>query len=180
MQRSMGMAIRSFLLCAFCFAVVSLTIGVTARGQSSTKELTGMWTASVGNGPPMRGTWLAQVAQGTPNAASGSWSLLNNASEIVLTGTWSARKTPKSWEGSWAARARNGRALSGTWSANLADFKGKTIEEMLALTIERQIGGAWQSGGYQGNWRLEGSGKKKRAVRDQRLKREHTSDLRRG
>jgi len=177
MQRSMGIAIRSFLFCAFCFVVG--TLGVTARGQSSTNELTGMWTASVGNGPLMRGTWLAQVSQGTPNAASGSWSLLNDASEIVLTGTWSARKTPKSWEGSWAARARNGRALSGTWSAALADFKGKTMQEMLALAIEKQIGGAWQSGGYQGNWWLEGSSKKRRTVRD-RIKLQHATNVRRG
>jgi hypothetical protein len=139
-----------------------------------------MWTASVGSGPLMRGTWLAQVSQGTPNAASGSWSLLNDASEIVLTGTWSARKTPKSWEGSWTARARNGRTLSGTWSANLGDFKGKTMQEMLALTIEKQIGGAWQSGPYQGNWWLEGSRKKKRTVRNRRLKLEHTRDVRCG
>jgi hypothetical protein len=110
----------------------------------------------------MRGTWLAQVSKGTPNAASGSWSLLNDASEIVLTGTWSARKTTKSWEGSWTARARHGRSLSGTWSAALGDFKGQTMQEMLALTMQKQIGGAWQSGLYQGNWWLEGSGKKGR------------------
>ena len=162
MRRSMRIAIWSFLFFVFCCAVVSLTIGVTVRGQSSTNELTGIWTASVGNGPLMRGTWLAQVSKGTPNAASGSWSLLNDASEIVLTGTWSARKTTKSWEGSWTARARNGRSLSGTWSAALGDFKGKTIQEMLALTMQKQIGGAWQSGRYQGNWWLEGSGKKGR------------------
>jgi len=110
----------------------------------------------------MRGTWLAQVSQGTPNAASGSWSLLNDASEIVLTGTWSARKAPKSWEGSWTARAKTGRSLSGTWSAALGDFTGKTMQEMLALTMQKQIGGAWQSRRYQGNWWLEGSGKKGR------------------
>jgi len=162
MRRSMRIAIWSFLFFVFCCAVVSLTIGATVRGQSSTNELTGMWTASVGNGPLMRGTWLAQVSKGTPNAASGSWSLLNDASEIVLTGTWSARKTTKSWEGSWTARARHGRSLSGTWSAALGDFKGQTMQEMLALTMQKQIGGAWQSGLYQGNWWLEGSGKKGR------------------
>ena len=159
MQLSMRTAIWSFL---FCCVVVSLIVDVTAQGQSPANELTGMWTASVGNGPLMRGTWLAQISQGTPNAASGSWSLLSDASEIVLTGTWSARKTPKSWEGSWTARAKNGRALSGTWSAALGEFKGKTMQEMLALTMQKQIGGAWQSGHYQGNWWLEGSGKKGR------------------
>jgi len=162
MQRSIRIAIRSHLICTFCFAVVILTIDVTAHGQSSTNELTGMWTASVGNGLLMRGTWLAQVSQGTPNAASGSWSLLNDASELVLTGTWSARKTPRRWEGNWTARAKNGRSLSGTWSAGLGDFKGKTMQEMLALTMQKQIGGTWQSGRYQGNWWLEGSGKKGR------------------
>jgi hypothetical protein len=162
MQRSMRIAIRSYLFCTFCCAAVSLASGVTARGQNSTNELTGMWTASVGNGPLMRGTWLAQVSQGTPNAASGSWSLLNDASEIVLTGRWSAWKTPKRWEGSWTARAKNGRSLSGTWSAGLGDFKGRTMQEMLELTVQKQIGGAWQSGRYQGNWWLEGSGKKGR------------------
>jgi hypothetical protein len=162
MKRSIPKMIRFSLYCGFCFAVVSLTFGLTTRGQSSTNELTGMWTANVENGPQMRGTWLAQVSQGTPNAGSGSWSLLNDASEIVLTGTWSARKTPKSWEGRWTARARNGRSLSGTWSAALGDFKGETLQEMLALTMQTQIGGAWQSGRYQGNWWLQGSGKQKR------------------
>lgn len=165
MRRRTRIAARSYLICALCLAA-SFAGGAVARGQDSTTELTGMWTASVGNGPLMRGTWLAQISQGTPNSASGSWSLLNDASEIVLIGTWSARKTPKSWEGSWAARAKNGRALSGTWSAALGDFKGKTIQEMLALTMQKQIGGAWQSGSYQGNWWLEGSGKKGRPVRD--------------
>jgi hypothetical protein len=162
MRRWMRVAIRPYLFCAVYFAIASLVYGIAARGQSSATELTGMWTASVGNGPAMRGTWLAQVSQGTPNAASGSWSLLNDASEIVLTGTWSARKTPKRWEGGWTARARNGRALSGTWNAALGDFQGKTLQEMLALTMQKQISGAWQSGRYQGNWWLEGSGKKGR------------------
>jgi len=162
MRRTMRRALRSYLFCACCLAAMSLTVGVSAREQSATNELTGMWTASVGNGPLLRGTWLAQVSTATSNAASGSWSLLNDASEIVLTGTWSARKASRSWEGSWTARVKGGRSLSGTWSAGLADFNGKTMREMLALTMQKQIAGAWQSGRYQGNWWLEGSGKKGR------------------
>ena len=159
-RSSMVATIRCCLFCAICFAVVS--IGVPAEGQNSASELTGMWTANAGSGPVMRGTWLAQISQGSPNLARGSWSFLNDASEIVLTGTWSARKTGKGWDGSWTAQARNGRALSGSWSAALADFKGKTLKEMLALTMQRQIGGAWQSGGHQGNWWLQGGGEKGR------------------
>jgi len=106
--------------------------------------------------------WLAQIAESSPNAAAGSWSLLSEGGEVVLEGTWSARKTSQNWEGSWRARARNGRSLSGTWSAALGDFRGKTFKEMLSLAMEKQIGGSWQSGGYSGHWWLEGSGKKRR------------------
>jgi hypothetical protein len=109
----------------------------------------------------MQGMWLAQISKTSPNAASGSWSLLTGEGEIALQGTWSAKKTLLSWQGSWTARAGNGRALSGTWSAGLGEFKGKTFGEMLTLTMQRQIGGAWQSGQYQGNWWLEGSGNKR-------------------
>lgn len=121
-----------------------------------------MWKATVGNGTLMQGMWLAELAKASPNAASGSWSLLSDGGEVLLQGTWSARKTGQSWDGTWRARAGNGRSFSGTWSAALGDFKGKTFQEMLALTMEKQIGGAWQSGRYQGNWWLEGSGKKRR------------------
>src|SRR4030095_1049723 len=77
-------------------------------------------------------------------------------------GTGSAKKTGESWDGRWTARAGNGRALSGTWSASMGEFKGKTFQEMLALTMQRQVGGAWQSGHSQGNWWLEGDSPKRR------------------
>ena len=152
-------AIGFSFLCLVCFAISGSVVRLKA--QSPAVELTGMWKATVGNGPVMQGMWLAQIAKGSPNAASGSWSLLGDAGEIVLQGTWSARKTGQGWEGSWRARAGNGRSLSGSWSASLAEFQGKTFQEMLVLTMQRQIGGAWQSGRYQGNWWLEGSGPKR-------------------
>src|SRR5262252_3265934 len=156
---SMPVIFRSRWLCLFCLA--SLPLCNQAEAQRSTAELTGMWKATVGNGPMIEGMWLAEISTTSPNAASGSWSLLTDAGEIALQGTWSARKTAQSWQGSWqgswTARAGNGRSLSGTWSAELREFKGKTFNEMLTLTMQRQIGGAWQSGRYQGNWWLEGS-----------------------
>src|SRR5690349_21476616 len=106
--------VDGYLFSVICLAI--LAIGAPVRAQSSTTELTGMWTATVGNGPAMRGMWLAQIWKGSPNAASGSWSLLSDGGEVVLQGTWSARKTSQSWEGSWRARAENGRSLSGRWS----------------------------------------------------------------
>jgi hypothetical protein len=153
-------AVRLRLFCMFCIAV--LAVYVPAAAQTPTVELTGMWKATVGNGPVMQGMWLAQISKASPNAASGSWSLLSDGGEIVLQGTWSARKTGQSWQGSWRARVGNGRSLSGTWSAALSESKGQTFQEMLALTMQKQIGGAWQSGPYQGNWWLEGPSPKRR------------------
>ena len=147
----------------FCLACLAIS-GPVARlkAQSARAEFTGMWKATVGHGPVMEGMWLAELSKESPNAASGSWSLLSAAGGIVLQGSWSARKTSQSWEGRWTARAGNGRSLSGTWSASLGEFKGKTFQEMLALTMQKQIAGAWQSGRYQGNWWLEGASPKRR------------------
>ena len=146
----------------YLLALATLVCLASAQGQAPPAEFSGMWTATEGNGPAMRGMWLAQVSQASPNAASGSWSLMSDGGDIVAEGTWSASKTSQNFEGSWSARARNGRSLSGTWSGALGDFKGKTFKEMLSLTMEKQIGGGWQSGHLKGNWWLEGSRKKRR------------------
>jgi hypothetical protein len=76
---------------------------------------------------------------------------------VVLEGTWSAQKTRLGWHGAWTARTVAGRSFSGTWSADIADLAGRTFEEMLEWTAEKEIAGAWRSGRYQGNWWLKGS-----------------------
>lgn len=144
------------------FCSITVGLGGAATAQTATAEFTGMWKATVGDGPIMQGMWLAEVSKASANSARGSWSLLSDSGQVVLQGTWNARKTGRDWQGSWTARAGNGRSLSGTWSAALGDFKGSTLLEMLALTMQKQIGGSWQSGRYQGNWWLEGSGDRKR------------------
>src|SRR5437899_5623288 len=87
-----------------------------------------------------------------------------DSNRIVLEGTWSARRVNASakltvphWQGTWTARAGAGRALYGTWQADLAGFSGKTFEDMLKRTVEQQVSGSWRSGHAQGNWWLQGS-----------------------
>lgn len=143
------------------FVLATLVFLASVQGQTPSAEFSGMWTATEGNGSAMRGMWLAQISKSGPNAASGSWSLVSEGGQVVLEGTWSARNTSQNFEGSWSARAGNGRSLSGTWNAALGDFKGKTFKEMLSLTMEKQVGGAWRSGRHEGNWWLEGSRKKR-------------------
>jgi hypothetical protein len=148
------------------FVVSFILVLVSWPGQSSgqrvVKErdspvLAGTWIATAGPTQVFRGAWSGQTSPQTPNTALGSWALFNEASEIVLEGTWSMRKTGQGWQGSWTARTSKGQSFSGTWGADLANFSGKTIEQMLESTVEKQVAGSWISGRRQGNWWLKGS-----------------------
>ena len=146
--------VSTILLCT-SWSATSSSHQVLPREASPVFE--GTWTATTGPTQVFRGTWSAQTSPQSPNSARGSWMLLNEASEIVLQGTWSMRKMNQGWQGSWTARVAKGQTFSGTWNADLADFSGKTIERMLVRTIEKEVAGSWRSGRHQGNWWLKGS-----------------------
>jgi hypothetical protein len=142
--------------------VFSLLLVSCVQAQESRPVLRGVWGATAGASGTFRGRWWAEID--APDAASGSWKLLDDSNRIVLEGTWSARRvnapaklTVPHWHGTWTARARAGRALSGTWQADLAGFSGKTFEDMLKRTVEQQVSGFWHSGRALGNWWLQGS-----------------------
>jgi len=144
--------------CLFVWFVVGPWSGSEARAQQeSATVFHGAWTATVGAGQVLRGTWAGQTSPRGPNLVQGSWTLFNEASEIALEGTWSAQKTGRGWQGTWRARTMHGGSFSGTWDADLAEFSGKTLEEMLKRTTGKQVAGSWRSGRYQGNWWLDGS-----------------------
>jgi hypothetical protein len=138
-----------------------------ALAQPSPPVLRGTWTATAGPKQIFRGKWSAQTLPDTPNAARGSWALLNSADQIVAEGTWSAEKSARGWQGTWSARVQTGRSslgrptlgrpLSGAWQAQMENFKGKTSAEMLQQTLEKQIAGSWRSSRARGNWWLKGS-----------------------
>jgi hypothetical protein len=134
-----------------------------AWGQQAPAVFEGSWTASAGQTAGQkdifRGRWSGQALPNAHNSAHGSWTLLNEKKDIVLQGTWSARKSPAGWHGTFSAQALRGRSSSatwtGTWTADTTDFTGKTLEEMLQRAAEKQIAGSWQSGRMQGNWWLQ-------------------------
>ncbi|HEY8714655.1 MAG TPA: hypothetical protein VIM00_04700 [Candidatus Acidoferrum sp.] len=117
--------------------------------------LQGSWTASVGPTEIFRGMWAAETSPQNRNAARGSWTLLNDAGEVVLQGTFSAKKIGTAWTGTWTARAAKGTPLSGTWSADLPAFTGKTIQDMLQQATAKEAAGSWQTGRRQGHWWLK-------------------------
>jgi hypothetical protein len=135
--------------------VVTLLLASSAVAQQAPSTLQGSWIATAGPSRFLGGRWFARLLPDTKNAASGSWTLVNENNQVVLEGTWSARKSTSGWRGTWSARIEKGRILSGTWAAGVADFNGKTFEDMLKRTAEKQIGGSWQSGRTQGNWWLQ-------------------------
>jgi len=148
---------RTYSRWAWMLAVL-LGSCASAQGTSTTPDeqaWRGAWVATVGP-HSFRGRWWGQLLPNTHNAASGSWTLLSDRNQILLEGTWSARKSPRGWEGTWLARLNSGRTFSGTWTSDMTN--GKTFEDMLEQTLEKQVTGSWRSARMQGNWWLMGPG----------------------
>jgi hypothetical protein len=145
-------------------SVVAFLLSLLA-GQESSIVQRGTWTATAAPTQVMRGSWSAETLSGTPNAARGSWTLLNASHEVVLEGTWSAAKSSSgSWQGTWSARvvtrlptgrSTPGRVFSGTWQVT-TEVNGKTLAEMFQRTLEAEVAGSWRSAGLTGNWWLRG------------------------
>jgi hypothetical protein len=123
-----------------------------AMPQQSPSTYRGTWTATTG-GTTYRGTWTGHTLPRLPNAARGTWAMVTETDRIVMNGTWSAEKTPDEWRGTFTADTR-GRVFSGRWKADLGEAPGKTLQEMLQLAMQKEVGGAWDSGGRYGNWWL--------------------------
>lgn len=147
--------VRRVVMTKMWLLAVTLLLASCAAAQPAPSTLQGSWIATAESGRFLRGNWSARIQPNARNAASGSWTLLNDSNQVVLEGTWSARKSTSGWQGTWSAQIQKRRTLSGTWDAALPDFNGKTLEDMLKRTAEKQIGGSWQSGRAQGNWWLQ-------------------------
>jgi len=118
----------------------------------------GSWIGTAGPSQVYRGRWTGQVLPKNANAAQGSWSVLSDSKRTVIEGTWSAKKSVVRWQGTWAARAQNGRPFSGTWRADLVKSKSNTFQQLLEQTLKNQVAGRWASGRLHGNWWLQGGG----------------------
>src|SRR5713101_3972493 len=134
-------------------AAMLVTAGVLA--QQSPPVFRGSWTATAGSFRTFHGSWSGQALPERPNAAQGSWALVDGANRIVLQGTWAADKSSQGWAGRWSARIVTGRSspdrvVSGTWRADAAGSKGKTLADMLQGTLEREVVGSWVSGRLKG------------------------------
>jgi hypothetical protein len=134
---------------------LTIFLAFCALAQQAPPVLRGSWLATAAPKQFFRGRWSAQLLPGTKNAAHGSWTLRNDSNQIVLEGTWSARKSVRGWQGTWSGRIQKGGSFSGTWEADASRFNGNTFEDLLKQTAEKQIAGSWQSRRARGNWWLQ-------------------------
>jgi hypothetical protein len=147
--------------------ILLFVLALVAR-QETQPALRGTWSASVGAKQAFHGTWTADIQAGSPNTATGSWTLLNEGNQVLAEGTWSAVKAAGAWSGRWSARimpapqsrtpSATGRVMSGTWQADIpAGSRSKTLGEMLQSALQTEISGAWRTSGLQGRWWLRGA-----------------------
>ena len=137
--------------------VLALFAGSCALAQEPFPVFRGAWTATAGSTQVLRGTWSAQTSPANQNVARGSWTLLNDAGEILLERTWSAQKTGQGLQGMWTARPTKGQSLSRSWTAVVANLIAKSLAQMLKSAATKEVAGSWRSGSYQGDWWLKGS-----------------------
>jgi hypothetical protein len=135
--------------------VAALILVACALAQQPPPPLRGSFIVSTGPNQFLRGQWSAQILPANKNAASGSWILFSKTNQVLLEGTWSAEKSARGWQGSWSAQIKSSRTISGTWNASTTNLNGKTLEDMLRRTREKQIGGSWKRGRAHGDWWLQ-------------------------
>jgi hypothetical protein len=104
-----------------------------------------------------KGRWTAHATQPGSADAQGTWTLLGPADDVVLDGTWSARRNGKTstWRGTWMARTRPGALFAGTWQTTVKGIQGKTFFDLLAHAKAARIAGTWRMGRASGDWWLE-------------------------
>jgi hypothetical protein len=144
---------------AAAIALLALTLPISA--QQTPSVLRGSWSATVGTARVLSGGWAATIDWATPDSARGTWVLVDDGNRAVLEGTWAAAKSKGGWQGTWSARVTAkggapGRALSGTWRADMKDPNVRTLAEMLQHAVADQVSGTWRSGSLAGGWRLKG------------------------
>ena len=116
----------------------------------------GLWSgtfSATGFGRTRTGAWTATRADDS-NTVLGSWTLLDPAGKPLASGSWSARKAEKRWEGAWQTRDAKGQTLSGSWTAQSPIPAPSGLTDLLDYALSQVASGAWQRGGRRGAWSI--------------------------
>jgi hypothetical protein len=86
-------------------------------------------------------------------ALDGTWNLVSRAGQVLLTGTWSARKRDGAWDGTWTAQPENGPVYEGAWSARVRIPPKSVFSDMLDAARKAAVTGGWETrGGLRGGF----------------------------
>jgi len=111
---------------------------------ASGAELRGSWSASSTNGRSFGGTWTAE-AHKESGGVTGTWTLREAAGKILMSGSWSASKSPQAWNGAWRAIvAGGGGEYSGTWTAETALASKSLLADLFESAVRAAVTGTWK------------------------------------
>ncbi len=113
------------------------------------------WRASNTAGSTFSGTWTVEENPAT-GEVYGAWTLRAAKGKTVMSGTWSANKSPKGWDGAWRAVASGKKVqYSGTWSASVQLKPDARFADLFEAAVQDLVGGGWKSGGQSGSWSIQ-------------------------
>lgn len=148
------LTIRKPISIAIRLAVVLVLVSVF--GQQPAQSIHGSWIITAGHAHTLHGMWSGHTSPQQSNVAEGSWTLVDGG-QIVLRGAWRAEKSSRGWQGHWTAQTTRGQSLAGAWGADVEHWRGKSLQDLLELTLREEVSGWWQIGRQQGNWWLKSS-----------------------
>jgi hypothetical protein len=77
-----------------CSLILGVILCFCTLAQEDSPVLLGSWTATAAPNQIFGGAWSAQASLHNPNRALGSWTLINEAGDVILEGMWSAEIGP--------------------------------------------------------------------------------------
>jgi hypothetical protein len=133
---------------AACFLAALLIFTVQASGV----EIRGTWSASSNAGRSFAGTWTAEAHP--ESGLTGTWTLRDAAGKILMSGAWSASKSPTAWSGAWRAIVTGAGEYVGTWTAQSSLAHKRSLADLFESASRAVVTGTWKTGPYSGSWSI--------------------------
>jgi hypothetical protein len=119
-------------------------------------ELHGTWSAASNGGRTLAGTWTAEAHQES-GGVTGAWTLRDASGKILMSGAWSASKSPQAWNGAWRSIVAGGGEYSGTWTSEVSLGRDARLVDMFESALRAVVTGTWKAGSYSGAWSIRAS-----------------------
>jgi len=134
-----------------CCTLAALSVFATL---ASGAELRGTWSASSNAGRNLAGTWTAEAHPKTAGV-TGTWTLRDATGKILMSGAWSASKSPQAWNGAWRSILAAGAGeYSGTWTAESSLAHERSLADLFESALRAVVTGTWKAAPYSGSWSI--------------------------